>query len=670
MPKRKQNTSCGPCRRARIGCDAALRGVEACSNCVRRNKTCTATLRKATRSRGTSGLTSITDIIDVAPSSVLPEEVPSRSLCHESRLYQNHEALALHHYLWDAYTALFEPQFGLWMGNDCCPFKHFPTAPKTLISRLMISLDITRSQQALNQEPRHKASNPADDIIINNALIRAVHAFSARWIVAKLPGHDRLPTIDITRQSHDRISDILWHRARQDMYKLLARVSYRSSLALYLFGITPTRAQNPEAHFSDVCREMSLKQLRELRDADRCPPPRLTTPLSIEDMSPVVDRYSCGSQYHQMVDTAYWFGIVCDTSRCLLTGSASVLFPDRTAHLSVRHILRRQIEGFRSNSEGLCQSKSPLPENTIYKIVCHGSAAKSLCWLAIVPVQRAIICSEADTALDETIGQCIREIEQFESLFSPFLDMFLRDYLLLSRELRVSVYLLTIHFHLGVLVFLNIPTQGSELSGLIPNYLELLLNSTRQIVNVIRMSLCTSGSPHPGNDQTILLDPYPEHVSDSLWYAGRGILTLARERILSLIAVESMLSVVLCGLSHLTKISFSARERLPLLRQLCVASGYEATINNVLPCFSADTSAPSSTSQSAWVDGAERLTNESLCDATLVTNTIYGYDNRVGLNQRALGWASDEVDWSQIDSVLEQWKFSDCFVDMDWWPGE
>jgi hypothetical protein len=214
-------------------------------------------------------------------------------------------------------------------------------------------------------------------------------------------------------------------------------------------------------------------------------------------------------------------------------------------------------------------------------------------------------------------------------------------------------------------VFLNIPTQGSELSGLIPNYLELLLNSTRQIVNVIRMSLCTSGSPHPGNDQTILLDPYPEHVSDSLWYAGRGILTLARERILSLIAVESMLSVVLCGLSHLTKISFSARERLPLLRQLCVASGYEATINNVLPCFSADTSAPSSTSQSAWVDGAERLTNESLCDATLVTNTIYGYDNRVGLNQRALGWASDEVDWSQIDSVLEQWKFS---VRSLWFP--
>ncbi|KAL2851378.1 hypothetical protein BJX68DRAFT_72128 [Aspergillus pseudodeflectus] len=184
------------------------------------------------------------------------------------------------------------------------------------------------------------------------------------------------------------------------------------------------------------------------------------------------------------------------------------------------------------------------------------------------------------------------------------------------------------------------------------------------------MSLCTSGSPHPGNDQTILLDPYPEHVSDSLWYAGRGILTLARERILSLNAVESMLSVVLCGLSHLRKISFSARERLPLLRQLCLASGYEATTNNVLPCFSADTSTPSSTSQSAWVDGAERLTNESLSDATLVTNTIYGYDNRMGLNQRALGWASDEVDWSQIDSVLEQWKFSDCFVDMDWWPGE
>ena len=40
---------------------------------------------------------------------------------------RRHQALTLHHVLWDIFTSLFEPQLGLWIGNDCNPFKRLTT---------------------------------------------------------------------------------------------------------------------------------------------------------------------------------------------------------------------------------------------------------------------------------------------------------------------------------------------------------------------------------------------------------------------------------------------------------------------------------------------------------------------------------------------------------------
>lgn len=44
---------------------------------------------------------------------------------YENNLRQ--KALTVHYLLWDIFTEIFEPQLGLWIGNDCNPFRHLDT---------------------------------------------------------------------------------------------------------------------------------------------------------------------------------------------------------------------------------------------------------------------------------------------------------------------------------------------------------------------------------------------------------------------------------------------------------------------------------------------------------------------------------------------------------------
>lgn len=52
-----------------------------------------------------------------------PPDVPI-VLAAEDNCAREHLALTLHHILWDIFTGLFETQVGIWIGSECCPFKH------------------------------------------------------------------------------------------------------------------------------------------------------------------------------------------------------------------------------------------------------------------------------------------------------------------------------------------------------------------------------------------------------------------------------------------------------------------------------------------------------------------------------------------------------------------
>src|ERR1700712_3745488 len=71
--------------------------------------------------------------------------------------------------------------------------------------------------------------------VINQALISAVHAFSARWLPISRFGKGIATDIQKLTATKEYFVENIWKRAHKDVLRVLTRPSYRSILALYLF---------------------------------------------------------------------------------------------------------------------------------------------------------------------------------------------------------------------------------------------------------------------------------------------------------------------------------------------------------------------------------------------------------------------------------------------------
>jgi hypothetical protein len=143
----------------------------------------------------------------------------------------------------------------------------------------MVTLDISRpshisSHASSNcgvpiflQEPESEGDD--DSTIINQALMSAVYAFSARWLPLD---HFCSPPGDVPADAlavKNKVVESIWRRAYKDVSRVMTMPSYRSILALYLFGITPTCSKNKDRRASDLCLEVSLRHYIRLRSASR-----------------------------------------------------------------------------------------------------------------------------------------------------------------------------------------------------------------------------------------------------------------------------------------------------------------------------------------------------------------------------------------------------------------
>jgi hypothetical protein len=234
------------------------------------------------------------------------------------------QALALHHVLWGIFTELFEPQLGLWIGNDCNPFQRMVTAPKTLVSRLMVTLDYS-GRGVLDPDavkclgltlylPDSESLDEKDGLI-NQALISSVHSFSARWLPLE---HFRMPGQSITQaqRTKETFLERIQITAHNDVMKVITRPCYRSILALYLFGITPMSPKNKDRRSTATCLEASLRHYMQLRTLT-CLLPR-NTGTALQDTMRNVDLQTNGIstlnqnalEFSHLEDSAWWFGCV------------------------------------------------------------------------------------------------------------------------------------------------------------------------------------------------------------------------------------------------------------------------------------------------------------------------------------------------------------------------
>jgi hypothetical protein len=157
------------------------------------------------------------------------------------------------------------------------------------------------------------------------------------------------------------------------------------------------------------------------------------------------------------------------------------------------------------------------------------------------------------------------------------------------------------------------------------------------------------------------MDPYPEHISKALWYAGRAILELGKEFIFSPSSIEAMFAVPLTGLSVLQKVSFSSRGRLRALQQLYSSPDVVNTANSpssphALP------SPVSMSSHSIGLESAEHLADEIATYPNLINDSVERRERALGIDQNASFSGIDisligEPDRNQFDMLIGQWDF-------------
>lgn len=675
MPVRKQNKSCDECRRSRIGCDAHLTAGPPCTNCKRRNKTCSTNwLTKREEVRGRSRRQETTAFAHDRPEQ--PPGVSSKSREVEAQVCRGDRATSLHDALWQIFTTLFEPQLGLWIGNDCNPFKRMTTAPKTLVSRLMVTLDGARHAARPNSVVSEMLRLPVSsfdagdseedsEAHINQALMSAVHAFSARWLPVDL--FQKAGRSD--EAARRRLMQVLWEQAHQNMLSILTLPSYRSILALYLFAITPSGTSAPMSTVSQLCYETSLRHYLQLR---------LESRISIPRSSGTVDDYE---ELSHLEDSAYWFGLVCDVSRSLLRCQCPILLSGPSSQASVWALVSAQVDEFALENGSRPFSTHLLSDEAVLKILQLGSACKTMTWASIVDVQDSLFYSRTSVGAQVALDFALGKLQQFETVFLPHLERIARDFVLLSeksqlgygknrlsdieKSLTDSVWLV-IHFHLGILILAD---SLSAASASLTHEDEITvfnrrLGSVRAIVNVVNL-VRQFDSLNQQQSSLLLRDPYPEHASNALTRAAKSVINLSKGGSIGPAAASVLASALMEGLRLVCRISYSAEQSLNELTALFAAHGI------LLSSSQAQVGANPTNSPAIALDAAltpemlesstlRELGQQAAADPSLVEKTIERHELSVSGSTPDFGL--DYLQFIDFTAVAGDWDFEDVFA--------
>lgn len=299
-------------------------------------------------------------------------------------------------------------------------------APTTLVSRLMLTLD-NGHQDPKDPEFLRNIGLSANLLehkndIVKQALLSAIHAFSARWI-------------PIDSEVKDKVMQQLWSYAHQSVYTAMIRPTYCSILALYLFGITPTSTSNSEMEASDLSLAISLRHYKQIALRFRVFSYNSSTPLDQADNA-LVNEQALGLS--QMQDTAYWFGVICDTSQALTRCQPSILLQAHLDADKVWYFIRKGISEFEERSQTWRSSRLPLSVENIYSIIQHGSAYVVLVWKAITMVQASLFHTIEGTTVEKATEIAVAELNRFDEVFGPLLGLCRRDFILLNEKVRIS----------------------------------------------------------------------------------------------------------------------------------------------------------------------------------------------------------------------------------------
>ncbi|KIW32678.1 uncharacterized protein PV07_04207 [Cladophialophora immunda] len=486
--------------------------------------------------------------------------------------------------------------------------------------KLFVDLDTFMDEQVA-QSPSHLPTTVfqslgRDEQQIDRCLRSALHAYIARWLPLFLRtesgARHSVPPLD-------EISRSCWRTARKDMLKAINLPSYRSVLALYLFGQTPVPLGiSPEEELDGisgvVCSKTALLHVQQLRERQRCcqfngsgfsawsdasPDAHDKNPTAAAAASPTTHLTEA---YLNLESRAYWATVTWDTSDSMTLNFRSTLssglkgactepvwqlargflvgwFHDRT------HAWRRP--GFRVSSDVAPQITSAASVCTIYT------------WRTIASLKEALREGVDEAGVQVGWAALLDAVDVFTTTVRPILRNCERQLHFLGQVDRLHWYEIVLLYHLGILILAD-ALEAAHRSDLLRQLEALSLAAEHECFNVLKFGLestytLTASRPHqrqqqqPSSDSAtetelpaqsslrvsfVAIDPYPQHVVAAVMLMGKAFLrqysqgSITHEAYCHLAAT---LRDALCQLPQNSKAVQSARENLQKL-----SAGYDS----------------------------------------------------------------------------------------------
>jgi hypothetical protein len=308
--------------------------------------------------------------------------------------------------------------------------------PNPFISRVAIKLDSeldrffhwTDSENTNSHQ--HIDKKAEDEKLINQALVSAVHAFAVRWLCLQDAESTRESTA--AKQARDDFASSIWSQAHQSMYPAMSRPSYRSILALHIFGVTPIPPKNGDKRVSDLCIDVALNQHIKLQSTRKI----LQQKHDSKSQTSSFPFNLLENIYLQ--NMAFWFGVMCDTARSITTCQPSILLPGKSRDSTVWTHIEQNVESFITLFQPPGHSRISISDNAGEIILQHATALNKMFWSSVIEVQDAFYRHETHIPTQKLVDSALRHMNRFEDVFGVYLDQCAKEFVLLNEQNQIG----------------------------------------------------------------------------------------------------------------------------------------------------------------------------------------------------------------------------------------
>lgn len=406
-----------------------------------------------------------------------------------------------------------------------------------LFRKLDADMDNELDRQNLGYASEVRERRQERDYQIEQSLSRAIQSFAARW----------LPLVSQrTQLATSQVEEIIrdsWRTARKDMLKVINRVSYRSTLTLYLFAQTPIPVGISEDEELDginglLCIQTALLQVQRLREGQRsC---QFDGPEVLAWTEPGTrSRTNLTQAYLDFESRAHWAAVMWDTSNSFTLNLRTSLTSGLNGACSepAWRLARTFLVGsFHPETESWRTNGFEVSDEVASQIITAAAVCKLYVWKNITSLKEALREGVDEESVLFVWKALLDAIDIFKTSIRPLLNNCERRLHFMDQLNRLSWYEVNLQYYLGILVLVN-AIEAANRSDLLPQVTEARQDAEHESFNVLKLGIestytiygpgedsntaCRFGATtdFPGEPITasfVAMDPYPNHVVDSV----------------------------------------------------------------------------------------------------------------------------------------------------------